>query len=145
MAIQVHKGKKSTTAGPVVTPAPDARDKSFGRGSYGANAYGGPSSIAPGVTVESPLASDLRSGDDALDQVQRNGTAKPTPPSHGPGSQTRDLSDLADNNLAQVPNAFGMRGASRGGTVPAKTGASEGQPERQPVGGNTLDLSKGKY
>lgn len=54
MAIQVHKKKQATnpTAGPVVTPAPDARDKSFGRENYGSNAFSGASSLTPGQTVE---------------------------------------------------------------------------------------------
>lgn len=113
----------------------EARSTSFGRENYGANAYGGPSSVAPGQTTESPLAADLRSGDDALDQVQSQGTSRHDPKSNEPGSQTRDINDSRDNNLPQVPVAFGMKGASKGGTVPAKLGTSDGQPNMQPPKG----------
>ena len=144
MAIQVHKKKQATnpTAGPVVTPAPDARDKSFGRENYGSNAFSGASSLTPGQTVESPLATDLRSGDDCLDRVQAAGTARHDPKSNEPGSQTRDISDSRDGNLQQVPAAFGMKGAAAGPTIPAKLGTSEGAPERQPPSGSILSPRK---
>jgi hypothetical protein len=128
MAIQVHKNKQSTTAGAVKTPAPvDARDKSYGRENYGSNAFAGPSSIAPGAAVRSPLADDLASGDEALASVIAKGTGLAD---NVLNTQTRDL---PPNNVPDHPH---MRNANAGGApmgkVPPKTGFVEGQPVRKP-------------
>jgi hypothetical protein len=142
MAIQVHKGKSKAVdpnAGPVKTPAPEARDTSFGRQNYGSNAFGGPSSIAPGRSVTSPLADDMAGDDEALATVISKGAGLED---NIVNEQTRDVP------LTNVPDSVGMASArrrqgdyanvGRSGSIPAKLGTAEENPVRQPAKGNVL-------
>jgi hypothetical protein len=98
-----QKPVTAPTSGPInKTPAPVAKEKTFGRESYGSNAFDGPPSIAPGKTVTSPLADDLKQHAGSLGDVIANGTAKPAP-----DWQTRDVSS------APLPAAHGMRSRNR--------------------------------
>jgi hypothetical protein len=122
MAIKV--GSKSTTAGAVKTPPPSAPDAiSAPRhptpAGYGQNGPQ-PSSVAPGRSVLSPLAANLKAtvdDDGALDTVMARGTAR---------SQTlvddKQLREIAAGN---VPIHPGTRGAATGAKVPAKLGQNE--------------------
>lgn len=121
-----------------------------GDGGYGENRYGGPSSVNPGQTVESRLATDLRTtsaagadGGDVLETIQKFGSAAMRNPLPGdsvedvkgtPASQTRDISDK------NVPDAFGMASArprqpsypGPAATVPATLADDNAQPVRKP-------------
>jgi hypothetical protein len=138
MAIQVHKGKSKAVdpnAGPVKTPPPQARDTSFGRQNYGSNAFGGPSSIAPGRSVTSPLADDLSGDDEALATVISKGAGLED---NTLNTQTRDVP------ITNVPDGIGMESArsrqgdyanvGRGGSIPAKLGTAQetSAPVRKP-------------
>jgi hypothetical protein len=119
MAYQISKpakGDAENTGAPGPTPAP-TKETAFGRGSYGANAYGGPSSIEPGAKSSSPMADAIRDaqndGQDVLGKIQAHGvTGSPSP-------QTRAISS------EPLPPAHGMRsrtasGGSPGDKVPNK-------------------------
>jgi hypothetical protein len=112
---------------------------------YGSNRYGGPSSLNPGQTMESPLATDLRTtaaagGDDVLETVQKFGAAAMRSPL--PGDEVENVKGLPASQLRDVSNngyppAYGMakRGAdqgSPGGTVPATIGATSAPVARKP-------------
>jgi hypothetical protein len=119
-----------------------------GDGGYGENRYGGPSSVPPGQTVESRLATDLRTtsaagGDDVLETIQKFGSAAMRNPLPGddvedvkgaPASQLRDISDK------NVPDAFGMESARKrqptypgpSATVPGSLTNDNAAPVRKP-------------
>jgi hypothetical protein len=120
------------------TPAPVSsadlalkRDRSLGRTSYGANAYGGASSIAPGAKTSSPLADQLKAkaaesdGGDLLQRIIERGTARGTAADVELQSpQTRDVSK------EPYPAAHGQRSrtadhgsGSPSGQVPTHCGA----------------------
>jgi hypothetical protein len=104
------------------TPAPTRAPKDFGsaRGAYGANQFGGRSSVNPGESVTSPLADELkRAGTDGvLDQVIKRGTAR-----DDSGFQTRA------ETSKRVPSHPDMRDANSGGApagkVPSKCGCQD--------------------
>jgi hypothetical protein len=132
MAFQNAKGNGPNTGMPksVAPTKRVAANLDFGgKGDqgYGRNRYGGPSSLTPGQTTESALATDLRTtaaagGDDVLSTVQKLGAAAMRSPLPGdevedvaglPGSQVRDVGDK------NVPDSFGMSSArSRQATYP---------------------------
>lgn len=141
MAIQIgQKGRPATTTatgdardtGTPVSLAPTKpprirfADDFGGAGTlnYGRNRSMTPASIAPGTTIKSDLADDLRTtvGDSVLDAVQRFGTAAMRAPLVGdnvedvrgiPATQLRPLTDKP-----AVPPAHGMR----------RRGGSDGSP-----------------
>jgi hypothetical protein len=116
------------TAGPVKTPAPlrappptpdIARSTSFGRGNYGANAYGGASSIEPGTTVkQNGINIDPPGGDPALALVQKHGTVLGgKDPSEA--WETRDVAK--DEPAHPAMRERGLSDGSPGGVVPGTT------------------------
>jgi hypothetical protein len=103
MAYNLNKkapGDAKNTGSPGPSPAP-TKETAFGRENYGANAYGGPSSIEPGSKSSSPMADALKAGQDdgqsVLDHVIANGAKISS-------SQTRPVS-----NEQKVPTTFGHR------------------------------------
>lgn len=137
---QGFSGGKNPTAGPNKTPAPLrappatpdlARSQSMGRESYGANAYGGASSIEPGTTV-TQTGIDIRppDGDAALDLVKKHGTVLG-------GKDPAESWQDRDESQQGYPAAHGMRNrqandGSPGGQIPATVGATSEQPVRKP-------------
>lgn len=107
------------------TPAPDqvSSIRHPQGGGYGTNTPQS-SSIAPGQAAQSSLATNLRSSvdDSVLDSVIAHGTAK--------GGV--DNTQLRNVSTANVPPAYGQKGASAGGTVPAKLGTTNEPPVRKP-------------
>ena len=131
-------------AGPVKTPAPTAhppgseKDFTFGRQSYGANAYGGPSSLTPGKKERASLTVNNDDSDAVLDAIKQHGTAAMRAPLPGddvedvrgtPATQIRDVS--AAN---KTPIAFGMKNPNANpATVPSTNlGGSNGTVARKP-------------
>jgi hypothetical protein len=111
------KGNAKNTGAPGPTPAPTtdalvsltkAKDTAWGRGTYGGNAYNGPVSLAPGEKLSAPLGDAIADPGLAAIAAGHGDTGAP---------QTRDVSSQP------YPTAFGMKGASKGATVPTKTGA----------------------
>jgi hypothetical protein len=101
----------------------------MGREGYGANAYGGASSDAPGKTTTSPLADALRAkaaeGDagDLLGDIIKHGTARNGSVGEMLAPQTRDVSkDAYPSAHGQVKR--GIDSGSPGAVVPTSTGAS---------------------
>jgi hypothetical protein len=137
MAAQISKTGVNPTAGPVVTPSPTQPDKdtTFGRRNYGANAFGGASSVSPGKTVTSPLADNLKaSGDDGLlDTIAQRGVRD-----NVANTQTRDISGTAPHGQkpsGNVPPAFGHRSRTlgqEGGKVPNNAAPRPVAPIRKP-------------
>jgi hypothetical protein len=111
------------------TPAPVDREHSFGRESYGANAYGGPSSIAPGQTVTASLNVQDPSGqpDAVLKTVQARGLENDQVTGN---DQIRKISDK------NVPNHPFMKAANDGGApsgiMPGKIVTAQADPVRSP-------------
>jgi hypothetical protein len=135
---QPAKGNAANTGAPGPTPAPVtsvslalARDKSWGRESYGAGGYGGRVVADPGQTVTSPLADAIRKAQadeaDVLSAAIKGGTpasiadqlrtvsAKPYPPTHGAKSN-QDASKV-----------YGKA------SLPASTTDGEKEPVRKPA------------
>lgn len=99
------------------TPPPKIETRSGGT-SYGQANDDTPSSIPPGQAVISELGANLKSSvdDSALGTVMKRGAGR------GDDVLNSQMRKIAPGN---VPDAFGQKGASKGGTVPAKTGGSE--------------------
>ena len=99
------RGDAASTGAPGPTPPPTAgqlalqKDTSYGRQSYGANAYGGRVVADPGKTVTSPLADQLRSkaaegdGGDLLGDIIQHGSARNVSAGETMAPQTRDVPD----------------------------------------------------
>lgn len=112
---------------------------------YGHNRQDLPSSIEPGTTVESDLASDLRTtvGEPVLDAVQKYGTAAMKAPEVGdtpasargtPDGQLRKLSANAapdhpamSQNRSRQPSYPGPKAS-----IPGAVTDNGGEPDRQP-------------
>lgn len=102
--LQPAKGATDKNAGPVSTPAPTGeqlRSTSYGRGKYGANAYGGPSSADPGKTITSGF--DVGGNDDVMKRIQSQGLR-----SDAAAPVADQLRKVGDRN---VPDATGMASA----------------------------------
>jgi len=94
---------------------------------YGRNRYGGPSSLSPGQTTESALATDLRTtaaagGDDVLGTVQKFGAAAMRSPLPGDdvedvrGTPATQVRDVGNKNVPDHPAMASAR--SRQATYP---------------------------
>jgi len=119
---------RNPTAGPVKTPAPtrpaptpdEMRSTSWGRGSYGANGWGGASSLEPGATTKLNALTAQPDPDPALALLQQRGLNT----KDEDNALNTQIRDIGDNNVP-VHSAFAKRGAdsgSPGGTVPLKNG-----------------------
>jgi hypothetical protein len=121
-------------------------------GAYGQNRYGGASSTTPGQTVESPMATDLRTtaaqgadGGDVLATVQKFGAAAMRNPL--PGDDVEDVrgtpaTQLRDIAAKACPDSYGMESArarqassypGAAGTIPGALQDDAAQPARKPA------------
>lgn len=133
-------------AGPVKTPAPTQRppgsekDFTFGRQSYGANAYGGPSSLTPGHKERASLTVNNDGDDPVMEAIKQHGVG-----AGGIDPMTGDTVTMAEGVAGtqvrkiaakNVPGHPHMKDANTGGAprgaVPANTGASNGTVARKP-------------
>jgi hypothetical protein len=145
MAKQVKEAASGNApgAGPVTTPAPTQRppgsekDFTFGRQSYGANAYGGPSSLTPGHKERASITVNNDDSDATLSAIKQHGSAAMRVPLPGddvedvrgtPATQIRDVS--AAN---KTPVTFGHKDPNANpAKAPSALGASNGAPVRKP-------------
>lgn len=137
MAIQTHKNDGSNidpNAGAVKTPPPD-KDHSYGRTSYGSNAFGGPSSVTPGGSVTSPLADDLRRKSDpdgALAAVCRNGVGNVAKPAAAPQIEDWQTREVPANSIQASHGMRSRTAAQEGGKIPGSVSPNEAAPVRTP-------------
>lgn len=113
---------------------PSMKPRDF-RGGVGQNSYAGPSSLAPGQTMTSPLADELRrvaskgDGGDALGEIIAHGTARRD------DTITDQLRNITKNGVPAHPH---MKNANDGGApsgkVPSATGYQDGMVNRNPPG-----------
>jgi hypothetical protein len=111
-------GVVNKTPAPTQRPPGSEKDFTFGRQSYGANAYGGPSSLAPGHKERASLTVNNDDSDAVLDAIKQHGTAAMRAPLPGddvesvrgtPATQVRDVS--AANKTPIHPAMVGSNAA----------------------------------
>lgn len=122
-----HSGPNNKTPGPTKvdprTVTEFQKDYTFGRGNYGNNAYGGPSSLTPGMTTDG-IPNLAQKRDPVLDEIQASGTARNVGTADSTG---RTVASEGDNLLRDIA-AGGMRGPKSmpSPTHPFMSGAASG-------------------
>jgi hypothetical protein len=128
MAHQQGDQKKTT---PQPTPAPvkssaEMKSTSYGRTSYGSNAWMGRVADDPGHRTASPLAEQLKAAGDTgeLDEVIKHGSRG------APDAQTRSV------DVKGYPPAYGMRHRENDGLIPGAISKDQetSAPARKPGG-----------
>lgn len=151
MAKQVQtnaKGNAPNTGMPGKQPAPTqrppdfAKDYTFGRSGYGANAYGGASSDNPGKRTRADMTVNNDDTDPVLNTVRQHGSAAMTSDPAGdsvnvggmPASQLRSIAAKAP------PDAYGMQSnrarqpsSAAPATIPGALQDNATQPVRTPA------------
>ncbi len=151
MANQVAKGNSGVDHSGLAnkTPAPTKvdprtvtefqKDYTFGRGNYGNNAYGGPSSLTPGMTTDG-IPNLAQKRDAVLDEIQASGTARNVMTGDATGRTWPGKDSMSTRGLAQHDDgllediASGERGGgAKSRPVPvhssmAKRSVDEGSP-----------------
>lgn len=133
-------GTVNKTPAPTQHPPGTEKDFTFGRQSYGANAYGGPSSLTPGKKERASLTVNNDDSDPVLDAIKQHGVgAAGIDPLTGDsvtmaegvaGSQVRKI---AAKNVPAHPHMKDANvGGAPSGAVPSTTGASSGSVARKP-------------
>ena len=142
---------KASTAGPVKTPAPTQRppdfdkDFTFGRQSYGSNAYGGASSDTPGKRTRADMTVNNDDADPVLATLRQHGSAAMTSDPAGdsvnvggmPASQLRTIGSknvpvhpmmARDSNVSRQPSYPGPKAS-----IPGALQDNATQPVRTPA------------
>lgn len=118
------------------TPAPidyeGMKDNAYGRQNYGANAYGGPSSLTPGQAVKSE-GIDAQGFDPVLEIIQHRSIAKDTDDQKPVDWELRAIGDK------NCPDGFGQDSA-RSRQASTHSGSAVKVPDK--IGGGVAPLPK---